>query len=129
METRCSDRPRPFIAHPDTVHLFAKHAADPGFPSDHATAAFAIAVALLLHSRRWGTFALIAATILAITRVAMGIHYPTDVLAGAAIGALSALTLNLPRCRAVIHQLADTCGTILDETIHTIATRLATATA
>jgi undecaprenyl-diphosphatase len=123
--SRLANRPRPFIAHPDTVHLFAKHAADPGFPSDHATAAFAIAIALLLRSRRWGTFALIAATILAITRVAMGIHYPTDVLAGATVGALSAWTLNLPRCRAVVHQLADAFGTILDATIRTIETRLA----
>ncbi|HEV7495560.1 MAG TPA: phosphatase PAP2 family protein [Baekduia sp.] len=123
--SRLADRPRPFIAHPDTVHLFAKHAADPGFPSDHATAAFAIAVALLLHSRRWGALALVAATILAITRVAMGIHYPTDVLAGAAVGGLSALTLNLPRCRAVVHHLADTFGTLLDGTIRIIETRVA----
>ena len=64
------------------MHLFAAHAADAGFPSDHATAAFAIAVALLLRSRTWGAIALVAATVLAVTRVAMGIHYPTDVLAG-----------------------------------------------
>src|SRR4051794_25223816 len=35
------DRARPFVADPHGVHLFAPHAADPGFPSDHATAAFA----------------------------------------------------------------------------------------
>src|SRR3954468_18881811 len=39
-------RPRPFVDEPSTVHLLVAHAADPGFPSDHATAAFAIAVAL-----------------------------------------------------------------------------------
>jgi undecaprenyl-diphosphatase len=82
--TRAVDRPRPFVAHPHVVHLFARHAADPGFPSDHATAAFAIAVALLLRSRRWGALALVAAAVLAVTRVAMGIHYPTDVGAGSA---------------------------------------------
>ncbi|MCW2993510.1 MAG: phosphatase family protein [Conexibacter sp.] len=103
--SRLVDRPRPFVAHPDTVHLFAHHAADPGFPSDHATAAFAIAVALLLRSRRWGLLALAAATLLALTRVAMGIHYPTDVLAGAAIGSLAALTLHQPRVRALLDAL------------------------
>jgi undecaprenyl-diphosphatase len=112
--SRLVDRPRPFVAHPDTVHLFARHAADPGFPSDHATAAFAIAVALLFRSRRWGAIALAAATLLAATRVAMGIHYPTDVLAGAALGALAAVTLHLPRPRALLDQLADGAGGLLD---------------
>jgi len=110
---RVVDRPRPFVGHPHAVHLFAAHAADPGFPSDHATAAFAIAVALLLRSRRWGAIALAAATVLAITRVAMGIHYPTDVLAGAVIGALAALTLNSPRARRLIDALADRVGALL----------------
>ena len=107
---RLVDRPRPFVAHPHAVHLFAAHAADPGFPSDHATAAFAIATALLLRDRRAGAFALAAATVLAATRVAMGIHYPSDVLAGAALGAATALALNLPRARALTDALADRAG-------------------
>jgi undecaprenyl-diphosphatase len=110
---RVVDRPRPFVGHPHAVHLFASHAADPGFPSDHATAAFAIAVALLLRSRRWGAIALAAATVLAITRVAMGIHYPTDVLAGAVLGALAALLLQAPRARRLIDALADRVGALL----------------
>jgi undecaprenyl-diphosphatase len=110
---RVVDRPRPFVGHPHAVHLFASHAADPGFPSDHATAAFAIAVALLLRSRRWGAIGLAAATVLAITRVAMGIHYPTDVLAGAVLGALAALLLHAPRARRLIDALADRVGAVL----------------
>src|SRR3954469_22328956 len=39
---RVIDRPRPFVSHPQ-IHAFLAHAPDPGFPSDHATAAFAIA--------------------------------------------------------------------------------------
>jgi undecaprenyl-diphosphatase len=80
---RVADRPRPFVTHPGGVHLFAAHAADPGFPSDHATAAFAIATAIVLRDRRWGAFALLLAVLLAFARVAMGVHYPSDVLAGA----------------------------------------------
>lgn len=121
---RVVDRPRPFVAHPHAVELFAKHAADPGFPSDHATAAFAIAAALLLRSRPWSAIALVAAVVLAVTRVAMGIHYPTDVLAGAAIGALSALTMNLRPGRALVHQLSDAFGSMLERTIRTVGERL-----
>jgi undecaprenyl-diphosphatase len=109
---RLVDRPRPFVAHPDDLRLFAGHAADPGFPSDHATAAFAIAVALLLRSRAWGAAALGAAVLLSVARVAMGIHYPSDVLAGAALGALAALVLHRPRVRARTDALADRAGAL-----------------
>jgi undecaprenyl-diphosphatase len=121
--SRLVDRPRPFVAHPGAVHLFSAHAADPGFPSDHATAAFAIAVALVLRSRRWGALALAAAVVLAATRVAMGIHYPTDVLAGAAVGALAAVTLHQAYVRALLHRLADRAGALLDATMRATVPR------
>src|SRR5436309_3206853 len=60
------DRARPFVADPHGVHLFSGHAADAGFPSDHATAAFAIAVAILLRKRGWGIAALVAAAVLSV---------------------------------------------------------------
>ncbi|MEA2191812.1 MAG: hypothetical protein QOI73_1933 [Solirubrobacteraceae bacterium] len=90
-------RPRPFVAHPN-VHAFIAHAPDPGLPSDHATAAFAIAVAILLAHRLGGLLALAAATVLAAGRVFMGVHYPSDVLAGALLGAVVALCV----CRLAI---------------------------
>jgi undecaprenyl-diphosphatase len=104
------DRARPFVADPHGVHLFAKHAADPGFPSDHATAAFAIAVAILLRKRGWGIVALVAATVLSIGRVALGVHYPSDVLGGAALGSAAALALWAPPLRLRIDALADAIG-------------------
>ena len=70
--------------------LVIAHAADPGLPSDHATAAFAIAVDLLTH-RVGGLLVLGAAGVLAFGRVLLGVHYPTDVLAGAILCALVAL--------------------------------------
>jgi undecaprenyl-diphosphatase len=108
------DRARPFVADPRGVHLFAAHAPAPGFPSDHATAAFAIAVAILLRKRGWGIFALVAATVLSIGRVALGVHFPSDVLAGAAVGAASALALWWAPPRARIDALADALGRRLD---------------
>jgi undecaprenyl-diphosphatase len=85
------DRPRPFAAHPLATHLFATGSADPSFPSDHAAAAFAIAVAVLFFSRRAGASFLAAATLIALSRVVVGLHYPSDVLAGGAVGAAAAL--------------------------------------
>jgi undecaprenyl-diphosphatase len=111
------DRARPFVADPNGVHLFSGHAADPSFPSDHATAAFAIAVAILLRKRGWGIVALAAATVLSLGRVALGVHYPSDVLAGAALGAAAALALWLPPIRSRIDALADWAGGYWDRAL------------
>jgi undecaprenyl-diphosphatase len=115
--TRLVDRPRPFVAHPLSVHVFSHHAADAGFPSDHTTAAFAIAVALWLRDRRWGAVALVAAGALGVARVGMGVHYPGDVAAGALLGGLSAVVLWLPAVRVRLHRLADRTGRLLDSAV------------
>lgn len=101
------DRSRPFVSDPGSVHLFSPHVADPGFPSDHATAAFAIGTALFLRDRRIGTPVLIAATLLALGRVASGVHYPTDVLAGAALGAAVAMLVHTGPVRRRLDALVD----------------------
>jgi undecaprenyl-diphosphatase len=77
------DRVRPFVADPHGVHLFSGHAAAPGFPSDHATAAFAIAVAVLLRKRAWGIAALVAAAVLSVGHVALGGHWDRALERGA----------------------------------------------
>lgn len=120
------DRARPFVADPHGVHLFSGHAADPGFPSDHATAAFAIAVAILLRKRGWGIAALVAATVLSVARVALGVHYPSDVLAGAALGSVAALVLWAPPLRPKVDRLADWIGGYWDRALERGADHLAT---
>ena len=120
------DRARPFVAEPHQVHLFTAHAADPGFPSDHATAAFAIAVAILLRKRSWGWVALGFATLLAVGRVGLGVHYPSDVLAGAALGAAAALLLWVPPLRERLDRLADRAGGYWDRAVERGAESLAT---
>jgi undecaprenyl-diphosphatase len=104
------DRARPFVVEPHGVHLFTAHAADPGFPSDHATGAFAVAMAIYLRNRTWGSIALVAATVLAIGRVAIGVHFPSDVLAGAVLGSLVAVALFAGPLRTRIDALADLIG-------------------
>ncbi len=86
------NRSRPFVVDPQ-IHVFLHHAADPGFPSDHATAAFAIAGALVLWLGWPGVPVLVAAAALAVSRVLLGLHYPGDVLAGALIGTVAAIAV------------------------------------
>ncbi|MFT4036695.1 MAG: phosphatase PAP2 family protein [Thermomicrobiales bacterium] len=88
-------RPRPFVAH-DAVLLISHHA-DGSFPSDHTTFAFAVGTSILLVSRRLGMLALLAAGAMAFARVYVGVHYVSDVVAGALIGTLSAIFVQQAR--------------------------------
>jgi undecaprenyl-diphosphatase len=116
-------RPRPYVAHPD-VHLFIAPSHDPSFPSDHATAAFAIAVALFLRHRRVGWIALGLATVLSFARVAVGTHYPGDVVAGAAIGAAAALVFWHPSVREPLRRLAEWAGNVYDRSVAALGRRV-----
>ena len=60
------------------------------FPSGHATTAFALAAVLGFLSERWFYPALVLAAVIGVSRVALGVHYPSDVLAGAVVGLLGA---------------------------------------
>ncbi|MCW2881282.1 MAG: hypothetical protein JWQ95_5382 [Sphaerisporangium sp.] len=83
--------PRPCRAFP---HAFLVEpcpgAGDYSFPSNHATLAGAVAVGVLLVSWRLGVLAGIAALAMGASRVYVGAHYPHDVLAGLALGAIVA---------------------------------------
>jgi undecaprenyl-diphosphatase len=103
---------RPFVAHPHVVHALIGHKADASFPSDHATAAFAIATAIWLRMRVVGAIALVLAAVLAVARVAVGVHYPLDVAAGAALGTGAAVVLWWPPLRRVTDAVADRLSTI-----------------
>lgn len=78
---------------------------DWSFPSNHAAIAAAAAVALFLLSRRLGTVALVAAGLMAASRVWVGVHYPHDVAAGLLVGTLVAMTMV-----AALRRLPDVSG-------------------
>lgn len=119
------NRARPFVTDPGGVHLFDHHAADPGFPSDHATAAFAIAVAIALRSPRWGVPVLIAATLLAIARVGLGVHYPSDIVGGALVGTMAAIALWVPPVVHVVDGVADKAGDLIGHARRAVMPRAA----
>ncbi|MDP2721521.1 MAG: phosphatase PAP2 family protein [Bacteroidales bacterium] len=84
------DRPRPFITY-DFVEKISS-GGSPSFPSGHTSEAFAIAIALCFAYPRW--FIIIPSIIWAImigySRMSLGVHYPSDVLAGVVIGVTAA---------------------------------------
>jgi undecaprenyl-diphosphatase len=82
-------RDRPFITHP-SAHVFGPHKTDASMPSDHATAALAIAVAVLLIDTGVGIAFLVLAVLIAVGRVIIGEHYPGDVLVSTVIGLAAA---------------------------------------
>ena len=85
------DRSRPFVVDPSGVHLFSGHAADPGFPSDHAVMAGAVVAGLFLVDRRLGWVAAAAAALMAFSRLYIAAHYPLDVVVGLLLGAAVSL--------------------------------------
>lgn len=83
-------RPRPWLDWP-IVPLVTEKDPD-SFPSGHTCAAFAAGMTWLrVLPRKWeGIAAVIAAVCMGLSRLYVGVHYPTDVLAGAIVGSLCA---------------------------------------
>ena len=82
------DRTRPFVTYPDDIH---KHsvAGSKSYPSGHTSMAFSAATSISLQYPKWYVIApaFIYASGVGYSRMYLGVHYPTDVLAGAVLGA------------------------------------------
>jgi len=117
------ERPRPFTAHASLTHVLSARTMDPSFPSDHAAAAFAIAFAVLAFSGRAGALFLSAATLIALSRIALGMHYPSDVLAGLAVG-LGAAVLVTHAGAVWIERLVTSASRVSDPLLRPVWERL-----
>jgi membrane-associated phospholipid phosphatase len=70
------------------------------FPSDHATIFFALATGFFFLSRRLGAVAVMYVVLfICLPRLYLGLHYPTDLLAGAVVGVAAGIAANLPAVR------------------------------
>ncbi|MGW0664361.1 phosphatase PAP2 family protein [Streptodolium elevatio] len=100
-------RPRPVLDLVPHVRRLPRQPWTTSFPSGHAASAAAFATGVALESRSLGAAAGVLATGVAFSRVYTGVHYPGDVLAGAALGAgLAAVTLRWWPRRPVVAAFA-----------------------
>jgi undecaprenyl-diphosphatase len=118
------ERPRPFTTHVGATHLLSAPSPDPSFPSDHAAAAFAIAFCVLAFSRWAGVGFLSAATLIGLSRIALGMHYPSDVLAGLLVGWAAALVV-VRFGQAPIVRVTALAGRLSDPVVGPVWTRAA----
>ena len=79
-------RPRPFVACPD-IRACGRALDKFSFPSGHTLHAVAFAVVFSWHFPLMGAALAPLVLLIALSRVALGLHYPSDVAAGALIGA------------------------------------------
>ena len=83
-------RPRPFVTLDHITKLINVPATEASWPSGHATAAFALAFGLFMHNRKWGYPMIALAVIVSLSRVYVGVHYPSDIIAGCVVAFFAA---------------------------------------
>ncbi|MFG2553071.1 phosphatase PAP2 family protein [Streptomyces sp. NPDC048581] len=87
------ERPRPFNDH-QGLEVLVSGKTDYSFVSDHATIAMALGVGLFVANRKFGLVGIGLALLEGFCRIYMGVHYPTDVVGGFALGTAVALLLS-----------------------------------
>ena len=81
------ERPRPFVE--NNVNLLLERSTSNSFPSGHAAFYFAIAAVVYFYNKKTGKWFFAASFLISISRVFAGVHWPSDILAGAIVGIFS----------------------------------------
>lgn len=84
--------PRPFVS--QDIHLLLSHSSSSSFPSMHVTFFFALSTVVLLYSKKAGILFFITSFLIALARVFVGLHWPSDILGGMVLGTFSALIVH-----------------------------------
>ncbi|CAD5370597.1 putative PAP2 superfamily protein [Rubrivivax sp. A210] len=98
---------------PEAVQVIGMELRSRSMPSGHAAMAFTAAALLLAGPLRaaalpWRVLALLAALAVALSRIAVGAHWPSDVAAGAALGWAVGLAINgTPKGQALVARMGD----------------------
>ncbi|MFH1181202.1 MAG: phosphatase PAP2 family protein [bacterium] len=82
-------RLRPFIENHSNL-IISQSPSEPSFPSGHAAFYFALAVAVYFYNKKIGIIFFAVSFLMGIARVFVGVHWPSDILAGVLVGILSA---------------------------------------
>ena len=86
-------RPRPYRMM-ETLTILIPEPGEYSFPSGHTSSSFAAGVVLyLMLPKKYGVPAMILAFLIGISRLYVGVHYPTDVLGGIVMGTLIAVAV------------------------------------
>lgn len=80
-------RPRPFVE--NDVNLIIDKIDQPAFPSGHAAFFFTLSFIIYHHNKKAGIGFFVASFLISISRVFCGIHWPSDIIAGALVGIFS----------------------------------------
>jgi membrane-associated phospholipid phosphatase len=78
-------RQRPFVAIPG-IKLLVPHSADGGMPSHHIVFMVTLVATIYLYQRRFSFILGLLTLLSGVARVIAGIHYPSDIIVGVALG-------------------------------------------
>ena len=84
-------RPRPFLTL--NIEPLIDRSLSGSFPSGHAAAFFALALAIFYLNKKAGYWFLISALAMSVFRIFIGVHWPSDIIVGAVVGLISAVII------------------------------------